>query len=223
MFNNKDMRNKNVILLILTMFCSEALQAQIVKDADNNIYSIVRIGNQIWMAENLKTSKLNDGKKIPLVTDNAKWKALETPAYCWFENDSTNEVDYGALYNWFTVNTKKLCPAGWHVPSDDEWGIMISTLGDVNTRGDRLKEAGVEHWKSTQNVGNNETGFTALPSGMRYDVGTFPLYGRNYTVWWSSTGSDNFAWNRGLFNSSSKTFRGHESMRSGFSVRCIKD
>jgi uncharacterized protein (TIGR02145 family) len=217
------MRNRHLTLLLLIILCSEVVQAQRVKDADNNIYSTVTIGNQIWMSENLKTSKFNDGKVIPLVTDNNKWKALKTPAYCWFENDSTSEDDYGALYNWFAVNTKKLCPAGWHVPSDAEWGTMLSSLGDIDTRGDKLKEAGIVHWKSTQNIGNNESGFTALPGGMRYDVGTFPLYGRNYAVWWSSTGSNNFAWNRGLFYSSSKTYRGHEDMRSGFSVRCIKD
>ncbi len=81
------------------------------------------------MAEDLKTTKFNDGKKITLVTDDKKWKQLETPAYCWFENDSTNNIDYGALYKWYAVNTKKLCPMGWHVPSDDEWRTMINSHG----------------------------------------------------------------------------------------------
>ena len=213
------------VFLTLNLFNSgfTLLYSQNLKDSDGNLYSIVTIGKQVWMAEDLKTTKFNDGKKISLVSDDKKWKQLKTPAYCWFENDSTNKEDYGALYNWYTVNTKKLCPAGWHVPSDIEWGTMISSLGDIDTRAEKLKITGNEFWKGTISVANNETGFSALPGGMRYEAGSFPLFGRNFAVWWSSTGSNNFAWNRGLYYTSSKTFRGHEDMRSGFSVRCIKD
>lgn len=222
------MKKRTGIILVALMInllisSSLILYSQAIKDADGNVYPIVSIGKQIWMAEDLKTTKFNDGKKIPLVIDNNQWKQLETPAYCWYENDSTNKVDYGALYNWFAVNTKKLCPVGWHVPSDIEWGTMISSLGDMATRADKLKIDGDAFWKGALNTATNETGFSALPGGMRLDSGTFPLFGRNYAVWWSSTGSNNFAWNRGLFFSSSKTYKGHENMRSGFSVRCIKD
>ena len=214
-----------LIFLTLNLFNSGLMKlySQSLKDADGNIYSIVNIGKQEWMAEDLKTTKFNDGKKITLLTDDKKWKQLKTPAYCWFDNDSTNNINYGALYNWYAVNTKKLCPMGWHVPSDIEWGTMINSLGDIDTRADKLKVTGNDFWKGTLSTATNETGFSALPGGMRFDAGPFPLFGRNYAVWWSSTGSNNFAWNRGLYITSSKTFRGHEDMRSGFSVRCIKD
>ena len=117
------------------------LQAQSVKDADGNIYMTVNIGKQIWIAENLKTTKFNDGKPISLVADEKKWRALQTPGYCFYDNDPANKDIYGALYNWFTVNTKKLCPKGFHVPSDAEWKTMVAFLGDKNTASDKLKES----------------------------------------------------------------------------------
>jgi len=214
-----------LVFFTLSLFNSGSimLYSQTIKDADGNVYSTVNIGKQLWMGEDLKTTKFNDGNEIALVTDNMKWKQLKTLAYCWFENDSTNNIEYGALYNWYAVNTKKLCPVGWHVPSDIEWETMINSLGDIDTRADKLKITGNDFWKGTFSTATNETGFSALPGGMRFDAGSFPLFGRNFAVWWSSTGSNNFAWNRGLYFTSSKTFRGHEDMRSGFSVRCIKD
>lgn len=219
------MRQTYVILLTLFIFCIRltGLLAQTVTDADGNVYPTITIGKQVWMAENLKTSKYNDGKPIHLVTDDKKWAELTTPAYCWFNNEIANKDVYGALYNWFAVKTKKLCPKSWHIPTDTEWGALISFLGDENTAGDKLKETGTIHWKSTINTATNEFDFTALPGGMRLDSGTFPVFGHSYAVWWSSTGSDTDAWNRGLFFSSSRTFKGHENVRNGFSVRCIRD
>ncbi|MGB4293792.1 MAG: FISUMP domain-containing protein, partial [Bacteroidales bacterium] len=99
-----------------------------MNDVDGNRYKVIMIGNQLWMAENLRTTKYNDGTPIPLVTDNTAWSNLTSPGYCWYDNNSTNKDTYGALYNWYTVNTGKLCPSGWHVPSDDEWTIMQNYL-----------------------------------------------------------------------------------------------
>ena len=219
------MQHANVILLALTLFCIRltGLQAQTMTDADGNVYPAITIGKQVWMAENLKTSRFNDGKPIQLVTDNNIWKALKIPAYCWLNNDIANKDVYGALYNWFTVNTNKLCPKGWHVPTNTEWGAMITFLGDENTAGSKLKETGSDHWENSLIIATNDFDFTALPAGMRYDSGTFPIFANNYAVWWSSTRSNPDAWNRGLFFSSSRTFKGHENVRSGFSVRCIRD
>jgi len=101
-----------------------------VTDIEGNIYHAIRIGNQIWTVENLRTTKYNDGSAIPLVTDNLAWKMGTTPAYCYFNN--TNDEDsmkrFGVLYNWYAVDTKKLAPAGWHVPADSEWTILVNPI-----------------------------------------------------------------------------------------------
>jgi len=107
-----------------------------VTDIDGNVYHIVAIGTQVWMAENLKTTKYNDGTFIPLVTDSTAWGNLSTPGYCWYNNDAaTYKNTYGALYNWFTVNTGKLSPKGWHIPSDTEWETLITYLGGESLAG----------------------------------------------------------------------------------------
>jgi uncharacterized protein (TIGR02145 family) len=116
-------------ILFMTLSLT-VLQAQNVTDIEGNDYTTVTIGTQTWMGENLKTTKLTDGESIPKITDNAAWPNLATPAYCWYNNDETaHKKIYGALYNWYTVNTGKLCPTGWHIPSDDEWKTMIAFLG----------------------------------------------------------------------------------------------
>jgi uncharacterized protein (TIGR02145 family) len=184
----------------------------------------INIGKQIWIAENLKTTRLNDGKPIALVTDDEKWKQISSPAYCWYNNDIKNKEISGALYNWYAVNTKKLCPKGWHVPSEPEWIIMIEFLGGVKTAGDKLKEAGIEHWKNYLSQATNDYDFTAVPGGMRYLAGGFPLYGDSYAIWWTSTEfSSSQARNRGLHDSSSAVFNASDNKHSGFSVRCIMD
>ena len=100
-----------------------------VKDIDGNKYKTIKIGTQIWMAENLKTTHFNDGTSIVQIDKYDDWKGLISPAYCWYANDSTNKEVYGALYNWYAVNTKKLCPKGWHVPTDEEWKQLEICLG----------------------------------------------------------------------------------------------
>jgi uncharacterized protein (TIGR02145 family) len=217
------------VKLIFAMFAFisviSRLNAQIIKDADGNAYSSVIMGKQVWMGENLKTTKFNDGTKIPLVTSDNDWKALRSPAYCWLNNDIDNKDVYGALYNWYSVNTKKLCPAGWHVPSSAEWNLLVAFLGSEETAGTKLKEKGNDHWKNSLTTPTDEFGFTALPAGMRLSFGNFPSFANGYCVWWTSTGDlkQNLAWNRGLFFSTGRIYKGNESMRSGFSVRCLKD
>ena len=220
------LHQKKVILFAVTLFCIglTGLQAQTVKDIDGNAYIPINIGKQVWMTENLKTTKYNDGTAIPLVTDDSAWKTLLTPAYCWFNNDIENKEVYGALYNWYTVNTKKLCPKGWHVPIDREWKTLIAFLGDPDIAGDKLKETGLTHWKNYLTIATNEFDFTALPGGLRLYSGSFPDFGNSYAVWWSATEyNETRAWNVGLHNSSSKVFRGYDNKQNGFSVRCIRD
>lgn len=215
-----------IMLLSVTLFCLglTELFAQSVKDADGNIYMTVNIGKQVWMAENLKTTRLNDGKAIPLVTDEEKWKALKTPAYCLYNNEEKNRDVYGVLYNYYAVKTKKLCPVGWHVPTENEWAVMAEYLGDPSTAGDKLKEAGTVHWQNIFSQATNDFDFTGLPGGMRFYTGIFPDYSDAYAVWWTSTEFDSKQTRtRGLHDQSSMVYKGYDNFGSGFSVRCIKD
>jgi uncharacterized protein (TIGR02145 family) len=220
------MRSRKFIFITLTLiyFLSQGLKAQSVKDIDGNIYPTTTIGKQVWMAENLKTTKFNDSTSIPLVIDDKVWKSLKTPGYCWYENDPEHKELYGALYNWYTADAKKLCPKGWHVPTDLEWVIMVSFLGDEQTAGDKLKESGTEHWKNSITIRTDEFNFTALPAGLRLYSGLFPEFGESYAVWWTATSCNiDQAWNLGLYFSSSNVYRGFDIKQAGYSVRCIKD
>lgn len=192
----------------------------IVTDTVGNVYNTVKIGTQVWMAENLKTTKYNDGTAIPLVTDNGAWDGLTTGAYCWYNNDSiTSENPYGKLYNWYVVNTGDLCPIGWHVPTDDECTILINYLGGESVAGGKLKETGTTHWKSPNTGATNERGFTSLPSGYR----PFGFIG-SYGFWWSSTeSSTSKAWCTVTQYNSSGAYRVSNNKINGFSVRCLQD
>lgn len=191
-----------------------------VSDNDGNSYKTIQIGTQTWMAENLKTTKYNDGTVIPFVTDVTGWGALSAPGYCWYNNYS---ISYGAMYNWYTVNSGKLCPMDWHVPSDVEWTALTDYLGGESVAADKLKETGTTHWLVTKSGVNNESGFTALPSGYRSYAGTFNSI-RSYGYWWSSTGvASAEAYYRDINYGYVYVDRSSSNKRSGFSVRCIKD
>jgi uncharacterized protein (TIGR02145 family) len=195
-------------------------------DIDGNMYKALFIGTQIWMNENLNTSRYNDGTSIPNITVNATWGKLTTDAFCNYDNNPSNSDIYGKLYNWFAVNTGKLCPAGWHVPSDEEWTILVNYLGGQDAAGGKLKEAGIMHWQSPNTGATNESGFTALPGGYRfYDTGSFVYLG-SYGLWWSSTESEYSSTGarlRSLYYNLSSCGRDHNYKTLGMSVRCIKD
>lgn len=197
---------------------------QTVTDIDGNIYKTVKIGDQWWMAENLKTTKYNDGADIPNVTDNTEWVNHTTPAYCWYDNDISYKNPYGALYNWYSVNTGKLAPTGWHVASDAEWTTLTDYLGGESVAGGKLKETGSSHWDSPNTGATNVTGFSALPAGFRYKDGAF-YYIVYYGIWWSSTEySTNNAWYRYMYFDIIKVNRiNYYTKEYGFSVRCVKD
>lgn len=149
-------------------------------DQDGNVYKTITIGTQTWMAENLRTTKYNDGTAIPNVTDSIAWAALTTGAFCNYKN-TTNDVfiaTYGRLYNWYAVNSGKLSPAGWHIPTMDEFNILSAYLGNGSVAGGKMKETGTTHWNYySQNIGaTNESGFTALPSGGRLDIYSMSRY-----------------------------------------------
>lgn len=200
-------------------------------DADWNVYKTIKIGTQIWMAENLRTTHFCNGAQIANITDSTVWANYSLDAYCLYNNDTVNITVYGALYNWYAVNTGNLCPMGWHVPSQNEWKILASFLGGKDVAGSKLKEAGTTHWLSPNTEATNESGFTALPGGYRGTFGSF-LSIRTQVGWWSSTPYSiniDSALSRGLKYNSSK-FWGEDSeigeasvKHLGLSVRCLKD
>jgi uncharacterized protein (TIGR02145 family) len=199
-----------------------------VIDVDGNVYHTIKIGNQEWMVENLKTTRYNDGTPIPLVTDSMAWASLNSPGYCWYRNNAAAyKYSYGALYNWNVVNTGKLAPVGWHIPSDSEWNTLVTYCGGHYVAGEELKEAGTTHW-SAPNVANNATGFTALPGGARYvdpygqgGIFTFPGW---YGYWWTSTEYYPSASTRyAMGNNSNQVLPIADDKKSGYSVRCIRD
>ncbi|MGC1390507.1 MAG: fibrobacter succinogenes major paralogous domain-containing protein [Bacteroidales bacterium] len=199
-----------------------------VTDIDLNVYNTVNIGSQIWMVENLKTTRYNDNTAIPLINDIIAWGALTTPGYCWYHNDESSYKAYGALYNWYTVDSqsnggKNICPTGWHVPSDAEWDTLIIFLGGEAVAGGKLKETGTTHWSNPNTGANNETGFSALPGGSRNLAGSFVGIG-SYGIWWSATEVDaTLAWRNYMDCNLGSSERGNGYKQGGFSVRCLQD
>jgi uncharacterized protein (TIGR02145 family) len=148
-----------------------------VTDYDGNTYHTIRIGNQVWMAENMKTTKYSNGTEIPLVNTSGAWATLTATdkAYCWYNDDLSDKETYGALYNWAAAmngeassdfnpsGVQGICSTGWHLPSSSEWSTLIAYLGGTSIAGGKLKETGTAHWSSPNTGANNESGFTALP------------------------------------------------------------
>ncbi|MCD4710735.1 MAG: fibrobacter succinogenes major paralogous domain-containing protein [Bacteroidales bacterium] len=210
-----------------------------ISDIDGNVYKTIDIGTQTWMAENLRTTRYSDNSEIPLITDYDAWEHVNTPGYCWYENNEEIYKNiYGAYYNWYAVDTDKLCPSGWHVPSDEEWKILEMFLGmsqeQVDSWGNRgtsegikIKETGTSNWDPEGHIdGTNESGFTALPGGLRWGYDQSVFDGEGIVAFWWTSGriSDNqWATSRFLFNLNSMILRDSRDLTSGFNVRCIAD
>lgn len=195
-----------------------------VTDIDGNVYHTVTIGTQVWMVENLKTTKYRDGTSIPNVTDNTAWSNLTTGAYCDYNNTPSNSSTYGRLYNWYAAtDAHNIAPTGWHVPTDADWSTLTTYLGGESVAGGKLKEIGTTHWQSPNTGATNEVGFTALPGGYRYDDGAFYGIGSD-GYWWSATEYDaTYAWDLGMFNYGSNVDHYGGIKEDGFSVRCVRD
>ena len=212
-----------------------------ITDIDGNSYKTITIGNQTWMAENLRTTKYNNGSAIPYITDFDTWQRSNTPAYCWPENDVSNKDIYGALYNWFTVNTGKLAPTGWHIATIDEWRTLKTYLMNNNyyvtnvTTNLAKSLASNFGWRNSTNTGaigndistNNKSTFNAVPSGCRQVRLNFSPIGIT-TSWWTPnidyTIDTLLPYNLGFdFNSSILSEWSGSDRQSGFSVRCVKD
>jgi uncharacterized protein (TIGR02145 family) len=214
-----------------------------VKDADGNKYNTVKIGTQVWMVENLKTTKYNDGTPIPNVTDGTEWSKLKTGAYCNCDNLESNASTYGRLYNWYAVNTGKLAPAGWHVPTDNDWTILENYLIANGYNYDGTKDedkiakslCAKTNWALSSEAGtpgaapenNNRPGFTALPGGGRGGgSGVFEGTNGKSGSWWSSTeGSTSFPYPYCRFlNHNGKDLENSNYLKGGgLSVRLVRD
>ncbi len=210
-------------------------------DIDGNVYQIVKIGNQWWMAENLKVTHYRNGDAIPNVTNADQWIELATGAYCNYNNDTIHVASYGRLYNWYAVkDSRNIAPEGWHVPTDiwtDDWNELEMDLGMSQTQaglsmwrgrdeGGKLKEQGTAHWNSPNTGATDSSGFSALPGGYRDVRGAGDYYYNMgfYSAFWTSAEYDsNLAWSRWLAYSRSQVYRGYDDKRLGYSIRCVRD
>lgn len=218
-------------LLLLLLLCSSVALAGIVifpenasagtvTDIDGNIYQTVTIGNQEWMVENLKVTHYRNGDAIPNVTDGITWSGLGTGAYCEYNNDSNNVATYGRLYNWYAVrDSRNIAPAKWHVPNDAEWQTLVDYLGGSSVAGGKMKETGTTHWAEPNTGATNESGFSALPGGLRSEYNGAYICMGIYGFFWSPTG----VCSQLLRYDYSEVYRDCESKVYGFSVRCVKD
>lgn len=220
--------------MVGTAFGSEkTFTTYALEDVDGNLYHTVKIGTQEWMQENLKTTKYRDGSAIPNITSADDWANLFSGAYCDYNNDTTNVSTYGRLYNWYAViDARNICPAGWHVPTDDEWDKLVTFLGGENIAGGKMKSMGsVDYgdglWYSFNIGGTNESGFTGLPGGHRGDTnGNLPFKFtdlHSYGMWWGLNGNSSYAWFRYLIDANAKIQKSQNFSRNGKSIRCIKD
>lgn len=216
-----------IVLILIGIKC----QAQNVSDVDGNTYKTIILGSQTWMAENLKTTKYRNGNSINTTTSkNQNISSESAPKYQWAYNGIDSLVDvYGRLYTWYTVvDSRKLCPSGWHVPTENEWSLLIEFMHNIE--GSRLKEAGTNHWTEfnfdTKNESQPPSGFNALPGGERTLKGEFYELNR-FGFWWTSTIIDDkkspLAYYKRMENSSRFVYTDFEKMGFGLSVRCIKD
>lgn len=196
----------------------------LVKDREGNFYHFAAIGSQVWMTENLRSTRFRDSTAIALVDNSTTWSYLINPGYCWFNDDEvTNKNKYGALYNWYAASSGKLCPAGWHVPSDAEWTTLSTFLGGESVAGGQLKELGVLNWKVPNVLATNLSGFTALPGGYRTNSGIYSNIG-NYGNWWSTTPAlTNVAYYRYLYYGNGTITKSFVNLKYGLSVRCLKN
>jgi uncharacterized protein (TIGR02145 family) len=204
-----------------------------VSDIDGNSYKTIKIGTQQWLAENLKTTRFNDGTVIPLVTDDNQWSRLITPGYCWYNNDEVVFKNiYGGYYNWKTVKTGKLCPSGWHVPTKEDWKVLKLSLGITAelaepggnfqeiTEAHKIKETGNFNWVEGSVIATNESGFTALPGGCRSVDSSFGGEGTTESWWLAS----DYALSIWIVNFANWILNSDMlSENYGMNVRCMKD
>jgi uncharacterized protein (TIGR02145 family) len=226
------MRHFTVKKLILIFFClfigTDRLHAQTITDIDGNVYPTVQIGTQVWMAENLKTTRFRDGTNIPQIPDSVQWSGGTFPGFCWYANAVAYKDIFGALYNWEAVSSGKLAPEGWHVATDKDWSILVDYLGGGPYAGGKLKalgsiDVGDGYWYTPNAGATNETGFSAQGGGAREFNGAFNYIFSHGYFWTSTAGNTGMAICRRLFYNSTEVDSGSINRTAGLSVRCVRD
>ncbi|MBN1480121.1 T9SS C-terminal target domain-containing protein [candidate division KSB1 bacterium] len=206
-----------------------------ISDIDGNLYRIVKIGDQWWMAENLKVTRYRNGESIPKVTDDLEWSDLNTAAYCALTTNERLKDTFGYLYNWYAVNdSRNIAPVGWHVPTDEDWKQLEIYLGLSRVQADaeswrgtdvggKMKEAGYAHWESPNTGATNTSGLCALPAGYRRDNGDFENFEYQAYFWTFTEVISSASWYRQLSWLTAEVYRGYGQKRDGLSIRCVKD
>lgn len=194
-----------------------------VSDIDGNVYDVLNIGSQCWMVQNLKTTKYQNGVTIPNQTNQTTWNGLTSGAWVNYGNNVANEATYGKLYNWYAVvDSRKICPVGWHIPTDNEFITLVDFLGGQTVAGGQMKTTS-SLWRTPNLGADNSSGFSGLPGGTRNFLGNFTLVG-DYGYFWSATENDaTIARARNLSYLTAASIRVNNEKKVGFSVRCVKD
>ena len=215
---------KKVLLSLVFIIIAGFIYSQTtVTDIDGNVYKTVKIGEQVWLAENLKVTKYRNGDPIPFITDSVAWTDLTTGAYCNYRNKKKIAKNYGRMYNWYAVvDNRNICPSGWHIPSDEEWAELGKFLGGDLVAGGKMKLNDSTIWREPNLGATNESGFSGLPGGRQYHSAFFFLH--EYGMYWAITEMDkDLAWSRYLTYGSPQLSRFTYKKYYGLSVRCIKD
>lgn len=216
-------KNRTIIMHVPTKNQTITFPFYSCSDANGNNYPIVKIGNQVWMAENLKTDKYRNGDLIEYVKDDTKWSSMYSGAFCYYYNESNKNDIQGNLYNWPAVkDVRSIAPKGWHVPDNDDWKTLINQLGGANIAGSKLKERGSKYWNIPNIDATNESGFSAYPGGLRDMNGKFDKKGYK-GFWWSSTPNKDSIVGicYSVNNESGNLDTSHYNKDSGISVRCV--
>ena len=230
--------NLSIISILISFYsCKKeeiktpVLEEDTITDIESNTYKTVKIGNQWWMAENLKVTSYNDGTKIRSVLSTEKdsiWAKIDSGAVCNIDDR------YGMLYNWFAANnSRKIAPKGWHIPTDEDWKTLEKEIGMSQTEVDKTGWRGTGEaeklivkssvgWPTTDVFGTNSSGFSALPGGCRLFNG-ISFSNSNSAFWWTATENENQVYYRNIDSKKKSIYRSITYKKYGFSVRCVKD
>jgi uncharacterized protein (TIGR02145 family) len=192
-------------------------------DADGNVYKVIKIGDQWWMAENLRVTHFRNLDPIAEVTESSQWSTMNAAAYCYYANNTDLDKEYGLLYNWKAVtDSRNIAPKGWHVATDKEYTILENFLGGRDVAGSKMKEEGNRHW-AYPNLADNSSGFTALPGGYRDSRGDFMGWPGFAFFWTATPAKTSGSLYRYLDHIYVESFRVNGNKKFGFSVRCVRD
>lgn len=214
----------HAIKFLFLFFLFSCHKEETIKDFDGNIYHATKIGNQIWMLENLKTTRFNNGDPIKNLKTNNDWRGYQKAGYCFYNNDSSFVKDYGYLYNYQCLqDARGIAPEGWRIPTEEDLRELESFINSNTQAGIFLKEKGSSHWLPSNAIGNNATGFAALPGGYRDEEGFFYMMNSN-GYYWTTTGSFEFYhWSARMFQAFADVRRDNVFTKYGFTVKCIKE